>query len=229
MAQDAPPAPGLDALGRFVNRREVALLRPVLADGERVLYALEGRVRDKAGLLAATDSRIVWVRRGLFGAKVRSFPYPEIQEIHVGVDPDEAVVTLAVPGEDFVVARCPRREANEFGTRAADAARRTTATFRLVLADPNARTLTDSMKDLDARLARVDRMLERGSMTQKEHRVARRRLLEEAGLPTDIPDAKGRVSEGGRTAVRGEAVPGAKRDEFLHGKKDEKRSTVKRF
>lgn len=230
-ADDSLPAPGLDGLGRFVNRRELGLLRPVLEAGETVHYAVEGSAGDRRGLLAATDRRIVWVVHRWFRPRVRSFPYDSVERLDVIRDADESVITLVVPGGDFTVARCARHPANEFGTRAAEAARRATSTFRLVIADPGARTLHQTARELELRLDRVDRMLERGSMTAAEHKVARRRLLEQAGLPTDLADAKGQVSEGGKAAVRGEAEPGRRRPEVMDRHKAGKpaKPNVKRF
>ncbi|HLF16256.1 MAG TPA: PH domain-containing protein [Candidatus Thermoplasmatota archaeon] len=222
-AREVVPAPGLDALGRFVNRREIASLKPVLGEGERLLYAVEGHARDRRGLLAATDLRVLFVSKGWIRTKVDDFPYEDLKELAVSLDRDDAVVTLRGGDRELVVAKADKLGAQELGERANDAARLRKSSFRLVRADPNAPTVTSRMKAAEERLERLDRMLARRSMTAAEHRVARRRILEEMGLPTDLPDAEGRVSQGGRVAVRGDP------ETALKGEPKKEKTSVKRF
>jgi len=182
----APPPPGLDALGRFVSRRELGALAPVLAEGEQVLYAVDGHHDGKPGILAATDRRVVHVRARLLGRQVTAWDYDDVRHAQSQAGVDDATVTLHLPERAFVLTGV--RKAGAEGLLAALRPLVADRTFRpaRVVQDARHADPVEEGESPTARLRRLDRMRARGAITEAEHKVNRRRILEDAGLPTDL-------------------------------------------
>lgn len=164
--------PGLDRFGRFINRRELDALGPTLRAGERVLYAVEAHL-DGKGLLAATDRRILFLRLGWLRRRVQSWPYAAVVALRVRLDVDDALLTVATKAGDVAFARVPKRGAEAL---AKAVKQRPPAPGEVVefqdARKPRPRT------EQEQRLDRLDRMLERGTLTRAEHERARRAVLE---------------------------------------------------
>lgn len=165
--------PGFDRFGRFINRRELDALAPALAAGERVLYAAEAH-REGKGLLAATDRRILFLRVGWLRRRVRSWPYAQVAAVRLRLDVDDAVVTVTTKrAGDVAFARVPKRAAEAF----AKAVKERPPAPGEMLDFQDARTPRQRTEQ-EQRLDRLDRMLERGTLTRAEHERARRAALE---------------------------------------------------
>ncbi len=160
--------PGLDSFGRFINRRDLDALRPVLKPNERVLYALEA-FHDKQGLLAATDKRILFVRAGLLASRVSTFAYADVLRVRVDLDIDEATVTIVTKTGDIVFAKCKKRLAEAFGEAVMN---RPPAPGALLDFSPGPKGAKA------ARLERLDRMFARGTMTKGEYERSRRAIVQ---------------------------------------------------
>jgi hypothetical protein len=182
--------PGLDALGRFTDRREAEAVRGLLAKGESVRHAVQGRLRRRHGLLVATDRRLLWAASGLVAQQALSWPYGEVEQVTVQVEsPDVAAIELdAGAGEPVLFDCVDKRAAQAF----AEAVQRHAPhrTFRVVEYVDDPREASDPDEGLplaERRLRRLDRMHAKGSITAAEYRDARARLLRAAGLPPDLP------------------------------------------
>jgi hypothetical protein len=166
-----PESPGLDRFGRFINRRELAALSDTLDQGERVLYALEA-YHTRKGLLAATDRRLVFLRAGLLGRRLHSWPHSHIRSVHVRLDVDDAVVTVATAKGNLVFAKCRKRAAEAFGTAVKN--RPPLPHEVVVFQDEKTRPRTPK----EQRLERLDRMLGQGSITRAEYDRAKQAALD---------------------------------------------------
>lgn len=177
---------GLDGLGSFVSRREVALLRRRLAADERVLGAVDARRGRRRGLLAATDRRIAWVAAGVLRRTLVAWPYEEVTKVEVHVARDGATVDLlfgpAATSESFTHA--DRAQARAFAEAVKQASPR--RAFRKVTAVRDPATATPLEELLEepyrSRLARLERMRARGTVTEPEYQASRRGILDEAGV-----------------------------------------------
>ncbi|MEA3144010.1 MAG: hypothetical protein QOG31_1334 [Thermoplasmata archaeon] len=179
MARDA----GLDGLGRFVGRRELALLRRRLEGDERVLGAVDATRGRRTGLLAATDRRIAWVAVGVLRRTLVAWPYEEVAKVEVHVARDGATVDLLLGGASETFTGADRAQARAF----ADAVRLASPrrAFRKVVAVRDPATATPMEELLEepyrSRLARLERMHARGTVTEPEYQASRRGILDEAG------------------------------------------------
>jgi hypothetical protein len=178
MAGDA----GLDGLGRFVGRREVALLRRRLEGDERILGAADATRGRRRGLLAATDRRIAWVSRGVLRRTLVSWPYEEVAKVEVHVARDGATIDLLLGAGSATFTRADRAQARAFAEAVKRASPR--RAFRRVTAVRDPATVTPVAELLEepyrSRLARLERMHERGTLTEPEYQTTRQGILDEA-------------------------------------------------
>jgi hypothetical protein len=179
MAGDA----GLDGLGRFVSRRELGLLRRRLAPDERVLGAVDATRGRRKGLLAATDRRIAWASAGLLRRTLLSWPYEAVAKVEVHVARDGAAIDLQLGGASETFTQADRAQARAFADAVKAASPR--RAFRKVSAvlDPAAATPVAELLEepYRTRLARLERMRARGTLTEPEYLASRQGILDEAG------------------------------------------------
>jgi hypothetical protein len=176
-------AAGLDSLGSFVSRREVALLRRRLRPDEKVLGAVDAMRGRRKGLLAATDARIVWASVGVLRRTVVAWTYPSVAKVEVHVSRDGATIDLILdPGTSESFTRAERDQARAFAEAVKRASPR--KAFRNVTAVRDAANVTSVAEFLDepfkSRLERLERMHARGTVTQPEYDASRRAILDEA-------------------------------------------------
>jgi hypothetical protein len=180
MASDA----GLGRLGSFVGRRELALLQRRLSGDERVLGAVDAVRGRRKGLLAATDRRICWVSSGLLRRTLVSWPYDEVAKVEVHMARAGATIDLLLPGTSETFTQAERDTARAFADAVKVASPR--RAFRKVTAVRDPATVTPLAELLEepfrTRLARLERMHERGTLTEPEYAASRARILEEAGV-----------------------------------------------
>ncbi|MEA3203392.1 MAG: hypothetical protein QOI63_1067 [Thermoplasmata archaeon] len=173
---------GLDGLGRFVGRRELALLRKRLEGDERVLGAVDATRGRRKGLLAATDRRIAWAAQGVLRRTLLSWPYDEVAKVEVHVARDGATIDLLLAGTSETFAQADREQARAFAQAVKRASPR--RAFRRVLAvrDPATATPVEELLEepYRTRLARLERMHARGTLTEPEYQASRRGILDEA-------------------------------------------------
>lgn len=168
---------GLDRFGQFVNRRELDALARKLEDGERVLAACEA-TRDKRGVLAATDRRILFVRRSLLGARADAWPYAPGVAVTCRARVDDATLVLRAPPHVVEFQGVAKREAQAFEAVVAQRPRRPGELLDF--------SVPAAQADRRRRLERLDRMLARGSITRSEYERSKRAIA----LETDAPDSR---------------------------------------
>lgn len=182
--------PGLDRFGRFTSRDELNALRPKLEQGETVLYAVAA-IGDRKGLLAATDRRILWLSQGPLQVRTATYSYGEIRRMAVELARDGATITLSCPDGDHRFTRADRQGAQAFAARVQQMPRlqeyrRVEVTGITEEAAPAAAPRPETTQE---RLSRLDRMLEKGSITEPEYRANRRRILENDDSLRDLHSA----------------------------------------
>jgi hypothetical protein len=185
-----PDAPGLDALKRFVNRRELQAIEESLAAGEKLSIAFQSRLDGKAGILAATNRRVLFAAAGLLASPILSVRYDDLTRCEQWQEGPDVSIILQTSGRQHSVAGLRRPEAETFVQTVRR--RGESGKFRLVefVDDPRKAEPDARPTDVGKRLQRIESMFKRGSITEPEYRVNRRRILEEAGLPTDLDEAK---------------------------------------
>lgn len=143
--------PGLDPLSAHVHRKAVAVLRTRLQKGERVLQASGAKAGRREGVLAATDQRLLFATRGLWGGKVQHFDYPGLRRLQLDRGVDDATMVLEFSGRAFRFTGLGKDAAEGI----ADAVRTMTRRYPQKSAE-------------QLRLERMARMVKRGSMSEDE-------------------------------------------------------------
>ena len=172
---------GLDRFGRFVNRRELSALAGQLGDGERVLAAVEATHAGlgKRGVLAATDRRLLFVRARLLGAQAFGWPYRQVRGVQRTAGVDDATLRVRAGGATMDFTGVVKAEALQFEEALA---KRPRGPDELLDFEPTA-----AEADRRRRLERLDRMLERGSITRSEYERSKRSVAAEADSPDGGP------------------------------------------
>lgn len=172
----------MDGLGRFVGRRELALLRRRLGGDERILGAVDARRGRRRGLLAATDRRIAWAAAGVLRRTVLSWPYEDAVRVEVRVERAGATVDLLLGASSQTFTHADRAQARAFADAVRQASPRRAFRKVMPVRDPAAATPQSDLLEepYRSRLARLERMHARGTLTEPEYAASRRRILEEA-------------------------------------------------
>lgn len=162
---------GLDRFGRFVNRRELAALRSQLEEGENVLAVVEATL-DRRGVLAATDRRLLFVRRSWLGARSRAWRYRDVLDLVRKGRVDDATLQLRTVQGVVELTAVPKADSQAFADAVAARPRGPGELLDF--------TLPEALADRRRRLERLDRMLERGSITRSEHERSKRAIARES-------------------------------------------------
>ncbi|MFO1532692.1 MAG: PH domain-containing protein [Thermoplasmatota archaeon] len=178
-------APGLGELDRFVNRRELDALTPMLSEGESIRFAMDGASGGRRGVLAATDRRILFVSKGLLRRHVQEWDLDDVTRVDVEAGVDDATLTLH-SYEPFVLTGARKAAASGFQEAVRLAIPQRTFRRARIVRDPRMADPVEEGGTTIERLRRLERMRARKSITEPEYKVNRRRILEDAGLPTDL-------------------------------------------
>ena len=165
---------GLDRFGRFVNRRELKALSARLEEGEHVLAAVEARGDERDGVLAVSDRRVLFVSVGWLRTRAASWAHRDLLGLEVTPAVDDAQVLLRTRATPVSLRA---RKADAAQLKAAYDGRPRAAGEAVDFAVPAAEA------ERRKRLARLDRMLERGSITRAEYERSKRALAD--GLPDE--------------------------------------------
>lgn len=163
---------GLDRFGRFIHRRELVALQRRLDPGETVV-AVVAATLERRGVLAITSKRMLFVHRTVFGSKSVGWPHRQVIGLTRKPRVDDAQVVLrTIGGAAVTFSGVPKSEAEAFEDAAATRPR---GPDELVDFTP-----PQAVVDRKRRLERLDRMLQRGSITRTEYEHAKRGIASEA-------------------------------------------------
>ncbi len=96
------------------SKWEVGALPDILADGELPEKVVGGKYNGSIGILVATDRRLLFVDKGLFGSlQVEDFPYPMIQSVRSTAGAMFGSVTIRTAGGSAMIDDIVKRFASE--------------------------------------------------------------------------------------------------------------------
>ncbi len=155
----------LDSRHAFLLRRELRLLH--LQAGEEAVWMGIARRRRGPGLLVCTTRRVIWIRSRPWRTVRRSWDLSLVERLEVHV--------LDVEGARIAMKSRTARRVHEFL-----AERRDAKAFAAAVASRGGGARTKVRKEANERLARLDRMVAKGTMTEAEARASAERILEDA-------------------------------------------------
>lgn len=164
--------PGLDKFRQFTSRRELEALRPALEDGERIVHLLEAsRPGGKRGLLAATDRRLLFATAGWLRRKAAAWSYADVTGLKVTKGVDDATVTATLRGgPEAVFVGCRKREAEAFAKAVRERPPGPDDPLDFTPEEQRPKTPRQLKRE------RLQRMLRKGTLTQKEYELRMRTL-----------------------------------------------------
>lgn len=152
----------LDSRHQFLLRRELKQLH--LKPNESLLWAGVATWNRREGLLACTTLGVVWIRSRFWKSARRFWDHSLVERLEVQVqDVERAAIAMK--------ARTARRPYHF------NAERRDAKTFAAAVASCSPRDVAQSNQLAQERIARIESMVRKGSMTEAEGRDAARGIL----------------------------------------------------
>ncbi|MEK6986024.1 MAG: hypothetical protein AABX89_06555 [Candidatus Thermoplasmatota archaeon] len=156
----------LDTRHQFLLRRELKLLH--LKPNETLLWAGVATLNRREGMLACTTLGVVWIRSRFWKSARRFWEHSLVERLEVQVNDLEGA-SLAMK------ARTARRPYHF------NAERRDAKAFAAAVASCSPRDVAQGRQAVQERIARIEGMVRKGSMTEAEGRDAARGILGNEG------------------------------------------------
>lgn len=169
-----------DKGSNLYSKREIGELPKVLWEDELPEQIVTGRYKQKAGLLVATDRRIIFLDKGMLGQlKVEDFRYDTISSIESSRGIIFGSITVYSSGNKAVIDQVPKKQVDSFVTAQRNKLAtwnrpKVTAPTHIPFPQPNLARGTES--SLDA-LAKLNELYQQGALTDEEFTRAKERIL----------------------------------------------------
>ncbi|HVY79313.1 MAG TPA: PH domain-containing protein [Solirubrobacterales bacterium] len=156
----------LDGTSRVLGRKEIKQLPNILWEDERVERIVQGVYNDGLGVLVATNKRLVFVDKGLFGLRVEDFPYDKVSSIEYKTGALTGKITFFASGNKAEIKQVSKGQCRGFAefVRA-----RSTAPTAHASAPPPAAHLDQ--------LERLVKLRDAGALTSEEFESQKAKLL----------------------------------------------------
>src|SRR5690606_23624971 len=105
----------LDGLSKLLGRREIKELPNILWEDERVEAIVQGVYYKKLGILAGTNKRLIFVKKGfVYGLQVEDFPYDRITSIQYETGLVYGRIKIYSSGNKAEIAQVEKKQARDF-------------------------------------------------------------------------------------------------------------------
>jgi hypothetical protein len=161
--------------GRFVGRREVNELPKILWDDEELIDVVEGFYNSGTGILVATQKRLLFVDKGMFGGlKVEDFPLDKISSLQYSTGLILGEITVFTSGNKAIIKNVEKGVVRTFteGVRARIEAHKVSPQPR-----PDAQSSSVSAATLTDELQRLGDLKSNGLLSDDEFAAAKKKLL----------------------------------------------------
>jgi hypothetical protein len=166
----------IDGVSRFLGRREVKELPNILWEDELPERIAQGLYKNGSGILVATNKRLIFVDKGLlWGLRVEDFPLDKISSIEYQTGIMFGRIIIYASGNKADIEQVDKKSVRDFAEYVR--ARITKATAHASL--PASLTAQQSEpEDAIARLERLARLREVGTITPEEFEQMKRKLID---------------------------------------------------
>ena len=159
----------ISGFGRFLTRGEIKELPFVLWEGELPVMLADGFYNNGTGLLVATDRRLIFIDKGLFGTlKVEDFGYNRITSIESNVGIFSGKIVIYASGNREQIDHVSKQDVHSLASF-----------LRSKIFSPNNSPLSSQFGTMSTakELARYSVLLDNGVITQEEFDSLKTRLL----------------------------------------------------
>ncbi|MFJ8845305.1 PH domain-containing protein [Streptomyces cyaneofuscatus] len=156
----------------FGSKREIERLPEVLWEGETVEMLATGIYGKGNGLLAMTNTRLIFLKHGIMSQQVEDFPYSKISSVQWAGGMLSGTLLVFASGNKAEIKQIPKVDGKEF----ADKLRMHIA----VGSTPGAAQPTMAavpQQDVGSRLATLDQLRAVGAITDAEYQDRRTQIL----------------------------------------------------
>lgn len=161
----------LDSFHQWLNRKELRELPSILWEDEQIKAVTSGTYEGGTGLLVATDRRVLFVDKGMFGARLRveDFGYDKITSIQYATGMILGKIVIFASGNKAEIVNVQK-----------DQAKITAERIRLFIGSGSnhSTSSTSSGSGMLDELERLAALHSRGILTEAEFAMAKIKLLQ---------------------------------------------------
>lgn len=171
--------PDIDAAAAQLNstlgsKREINHLPEVLWEGETVEMLATGVYGKGNGLLAMTNTRLIFLKHGVMSQQVEDFPYGKVSSVQWSGGMFMGTLSVFTSGNKAEIKQVPKDQ----GKALADKLRMHIATGTTPGAPPAQAVPVGAQQDVGTRLATLDQLRAAGAITDAEYQDRRTKILD---------------------------------------------------
>lgn len=157
----------------WLVKKEVAALPSILWEDENIAGAIQGHYNDRAGLLVATQRRLIFIDKGWASLRVEDFPYDKITSIQYSTGMVFGEIIIFASGNKARISQLAKAETVAFADLARNHVNRLSA--------PAPQSVTPATNSsAEQRLAMLERLAllkQQGMLTDDELRAEKAKIL----------------------------------------------------
>lgn len=160
----------LDNISKFGGKKEIKELPNILWEDEVIQKLEEGFYKSGAGILVATNRRLIFVNKGMFSLKVEDFSYDKITSIEYKKGLLVGEITIYASGNRATIENIGKNEAQNFAEF-----------IRAILGNMNkvqkSETVANNSDDVVSKLERLAVLKEKGILSEDEFLTQKAKIL----------------------------------------------------
>lgn len=166
---------GLDGVSSFMGKREINELPNILWENELPEQVIQGNYNNRNGILVCTNSRLIFVDKGLVGLKVEDFPLNNISSIQYETGMLLGKITIFASGNRAEIRNVDKNRVRNF----AEYVRAKISNENKQQAAPESPAQPQQAKDdeIIVKLERLMTLREQGILTDEELAEQKARIL----------------------------------------------------
>jgi hypothetical protein len=158
----------------WLVKQEIAALPSILWEDETILGAVQGHYNDRAGLLVATQRRVIFVDKGWASLRVEDFPYANITSIQYSTGMVFGEIIIFASGNKARITQLAKAETVAFADLARNHINQLSAPSPLSQPAPG---VLDPAEQRLAMLERLAQLRQQGILTDEEFSAQKAKIL----------------------------------------------------
>jgi len=157
----------------WVVKQEIAALPSILWEDEAIAGAIQGHYNDRAGLLVATQRRLIFIDKGWASLRVEDFPYDKITSIQYSTGMVFGEIIIFASGNKARITQLAKAETVAFADLARNHVNRLSA-------PPQAAAPTGPSSSAEQRISMLERLAtlrQQGILSDAEFEAQKANIL----------------------------------------------------